>query len=168
MIKINLQTSKELRELINTNKSIAIDCLILNDEKKVFAQKRTAERLKFPNCWDLPGGSLENGENAIDCIHRELKEELDFELTEVVKVLFVHEFELPINMRKDDENYQFRMIQVAVKVKNYTNPVIEAGKVSGYKWFGLEDLELLMEGRQDKADTYIQDAVKRVLIQNDC
>jgi 8-oxo-dGTP diphosphatase len=163
MIKISTKVIEDLHDLIQTEKSIAIDCLIINQDGKVFGQKRSSDRKKFPNCWDLPGGSLEKGETAIDCIQRELKEELDFELTEITKVTHVHEFELPIEMRKDDENYQFRIIQVVVKVKDYSNPVLEAGKVVGYEWFGKDNLDTLMEGREGKADTYIKDAVSRVL-----
>lgn len=153
----------ELENLIKTNKSIGIDCLILNEEGNVFAQKRSSNRKKYPNCWDLPGGTLEKNETAIECIARELKEELDFELEKVVEIVHIHEFDLPKNMRNEDENYQFRIIQVIVKVKDYTKPVLEAGKVTTYDWFGIHNLDRLMEGREDMSDTYIYDAVSRVI-----
>ena len=36
--------------------------------------------IPFPNCWDLPGGHVETGETPLECIQREMREELEFEL----------------------------------------------------------------------------------------
>jgi 8-oxo-dGTP diphosphatase len=40
--------------------------------------------IPYPNMWDLPGGHLEEGETPEQAIRREMKEELDFDLGEIV------------------------------------------------------------------------------------
>lgn len=36
--------------------------------------------IPYPNCWDLPGGHIENDETPEACIIREMKEEIDLDL----------------------------------------------------------------------------------------
>ena len=163
---INQKLSKILKESLATGRQIFVDCLILNQSGEVFAQKRSADRRKFPNCWDLPGGGLESGENIWECVKRELLEELQFELTEIVDVIDVLDFELPIEMREDAENYEQRVIQIVVKVLDYSKPILEQGKAVNYKWINLKNQEILLEGRSnpdEMADRYTFDTVQKGL-----
>jgi len=48
---------------------------IIKKEDKILALKRPTDAYSRPNCWDLPGGNLEYGENATECITREIGEE---------------------------------------------------------------------------------------------
>ena len=45
--------------------------LILRDNKK---------NIPFPNCWDAPGGHVDTGETPLECIVREMKEEIGYQL----------------------------------------------------------------------------------------
>jgi len=60
--------------------------LILNDQDKVLLLKRAID----PSCgkWDIPGGFLEESEDPIDCLRREVREELgaECEAGEIVAV----------------------------------------------------------------------------------
>lgn len=162
---VNQKLNKLLKESLVTGRAIFVDCLIINDKGEVFAQKRTPDRRKFPKCWDLPGGGLEDGETIFDCVKRELKEELDFELNQIIDIVHVQDFDLPVEMRSENENYQQRVIQVIITVKDYSNPILEAGKSDRYDWFDSSKLEILMEGRDGatEADRYTQTTVKRGL-----
>ena len=42
--------------------------------------------MSLPLKWEFPGGKIEEGENVIECIKREIKEEINIEI-EVVKQL---------------------------------------------------------------------------------
>ena len=146
---ISQKLNKILKESVLTGRKIFVNCLILNKENQVFAQKRTENRLKFPKCWDLPGGGLETGESIFDCAKRELMEELKFELTEIIDIVDVLDFELPIEMRDNLENFSQRVIQIIVKVADYSNPVLEQGKADKYLWIDNENKEILLEGRKN-------------------
>ena len=45
--------------------------LLLRDNKK---------NIPFPNCWDALGGHVDPGETPLECIVREMKEEIDYQL----------------------------------------------------------------------------------------
>ena len=49
---------------------------ILYDGKRVLLGKRANHRARFPGVWDIFGGHVEPGEEPLDAIKRELREEL--------------------------------------------------------------------------------------------
>ena len=50
---------------------------IINDNKELLLQKRSANKKSHPNCWDISGaGHIRAGENVLDGAIRELREEL--------------------------------------------------------------------------------------------
>ncbi|MEM1312168.1 MAG: NUDIX hydrolase [Patescibacteria group bacterium] len=163
--KISQRLDELLEEGLNTGRSLFVDCLILNSRGQVFAQKRSSDRLKFPNCWDLPGGGIEKGESIQVAAQRELLEELNFELESIVTILDVFDFDLPKSMQKPGENYQFRVFQLLVKVIDYSKPILEVGKAVKYDWFDESNIETLMEGRSKEVadDRYLVDTVRKAL-----
>jgi len=59
----------------------AVYLIIKNDEGKVLLQRRQGTKL-WPGFLALPAGHIDEGENAIDAVIREAKEELDIEICE--------------------------------------------------------------------------------------
>lgn len=59
----------------------AIYMIIKNDEGKILLQRRQGTKL-WPGYLALPAGHIDKGENAVDALIREAKEELDIEITE--------------------------------------------------------------------------------------
>jgi 2-haloacid dehalogenase len=51
-------------------------CAILLREGKIFLGKRAVHRRAYPNCWDVIGGKVEDGEAVDIALSRELREEL--------------------------------------------------------------------------------------------
>ena len=64
---------------------INVTCaIILKDEKILVAQRN--EKMKLPLKWEFPGGKLEINEDEIDCINREIKEEINIEIEVLMKL----------------------------------------------------------------------------------
>ena len=52
--------------------------IILKDNKVLIAQRSPDDKLA--NKWEFPGGKIEHGESPQECLKREIREELDFEI----------------------------------------------------------------------------------------
>jgi 8-oxo-dGTP diphosphatase len=55
-----------------------VTAAILVDDGRVLITKRKSTD-RFPNKWEFPGGTIEDGETPEKCLQRELKEELDID-----------------------------------------------------------------------------------------
>ena len=67
------------------SKIINVTCaIILKDEKILVAQR--SEKMKLPLKWEFPGGKLELNESEIDCIKREIKEEININIEVLQKL----------------------------------------------------------------------------------
>lgn len=60
-------------------KIINVTCAIVIKDKKILVTQRS-EKMKLPLKWEFPGGKVEENENEIECIKREIKEEIDIEI----------------------------------------------------------------------------------------
>lgn len=56
------------------------DVWIINSEKKILIQKRSPNKKNEPNVWAMTGGSVIVGENSLETIVREAKEELNINI----------------------------------------------------------------------------------------
>ena len=59
---------------------IRVTCAIIVFEGKVFAARRNA-MARHGLKWEFPGGKVESGESDRECLERELREELNFQVT---------------------------------------------------------------------------------------
>lgn len=55
-----------------------VAAIICNDNKYFATQRGYGE---FKDWWEFPGGKIEQGETPEEALHREIKEELDIEIT---------------------------------------------------------------------------------------
>ncbi|QXP80188.1 MULTISPECIES: (deoxy)nucleoside triphosphate pyrophosphohydrolase [Winogradskyella] len=60
-------------------KTISVTCAIIQFNDKVLAVQRS-ETMKLPLKWEFAGGKIEVGETEIDCIKREIFEELNIKI----------------------------------------------------------------------------------------
>jgi 8-oxo-dGTP diphosphatase len=66
-------------------KTIQVTCAIIKFDDKILAVQRS-ESMKLPLKWEFAGGKIEAGESEIDCIKREIFEELNIHI-EILKRL---------------------------------------------------------------------------------
>jgi 8-oxo-dGTP diphosphatase len=60
-------------------KTISVTCAIIQFDDKILAVQRS-ETMKLPLKWEFAGGKIESGESEIDCIKREILEELNIHI----------------------------------------------------------------------------------------
>ncbi|WP_418638533.1 (deoxy)nucleoside triphosphate pyrophosphohydrolase [Winogradskyella sp.] len=60
-------------------KIIPVTCAIIQFNNKILAVQR-GETMKLPMKWEFAGGKIEAGESEIDCIKREIFEELNIHI----------------------------------------------------------------------------------------
>jgi len=60
-------------------KRIKVVCAMISMNNRLLVVQRS-ESMSLPLKWELPGGKLERNESELDCILREIKEELDIEI----------------------------------------------------------------------------------------
>ncbi|GEC79394.1 (deoxy)nucleoside triphosphate pyrophosphohydrolase [Flavobacterium aquatile] len=58
---------------------INVTCAIIVIDSKILVTQRSA-KMKLPLKWEFPGGKLEVDESEVDCVMREVKEELNIEI----------------------------------------------------------------------------------------
>lgn len=74
-----------MKSFYSKNIMLNVTCAIILIHNKILVTQRS-ERMKLPLKWEFPGGKLEEGESEIECVKREIKEEINLDI-EIVKKL---------------------------------------------------------------------------------
>ncbi len=70
-----VKTKQEVYEMGDYHRSVHV--WIINDEKQILVQKRHPKKETYPNLWAISvAGHVRSGEESVDAVKRELKEEL--------------------------------------------------------------------------------------------
>ena len=64
---------------------IRVTCAIIEINSQLLVVQRS-EEMRLPLKWEFPGGKIEPGESAEECIKREIQEELNIEIELVSKL----------------------------------------------------------------------------------
>lgn len=109
---------------------VDVTCAIIINDNKILVTQRS-EKMKLPLKWEFPGGKLENGESEIECIVREIKEELN------IKIIVIEKMSSSIF---DYGNFQINLIPF---IANYYSGEIKLLEHKEYKWVDKNEMTLL-------------------------
>jgi len=128
----------------HTRFTVTAGAVIFNDQKQVLLLKH---RFRAGSGWGLPGGFLEQGEQPIEALRRELREEIGLELADV-EVFAARSFKKPKQM---EILFRARGNTSAANVKPLTMEVERA------EWFSIDSLP---EGLPRDQRVYVERAAQ--------
>ena len=125
----------------HTRFTVTAGAVIFNDKGEVLLLKH---RFRAGSGWGLPGGFMEKGEQPIDALRRELREEIGLELDDV-KVFAARSFKKP------------KQVEVLFRARANAQVQSRTVEVERAEWFALDALP---EGLPRDQRVYIERAAK--------
>ncbi|MEU7903929.1 NUDIX domain-containing protein [Actinoplanes sp. NPDC049118] len=116
--------------------------LVVDDDGRIFFQRRSAQRKLFPNAWDIVGGHLEPGETVGDALQREILEETGWRLSVVLGQVGEYAYTGEDGLVRHETDFLVRVDG------DLARPRLEAGKHTEYRWLGPDDLAVLDESAE--------------------
>lgn len=117
----------------------AVYAFIIDQNKNVLLQKRSANKKLWPNMWDVTvGGHVEAGEFGRQALIREVKEELGISINDNdIKYLVGS---TSVNIKGDIINKHYNECYIIIKKIEVTDIKLPKEEVSEVKYFSKEEL----------------------------
>ena len=125
----------------HTRFTVTAGAVIFNDKREVLLLKH---RFRAGSGWGLPGGFMEQGEQPIDTLRRELREEIGLEVDDV-NVFAARSFKKP------------KQVEVLFRARSNAEVKALTMEVERAEWFALDSLP---EGLPRDQRVYIERAAK--------
>jgi mutator protein MutT len=123
----------------NNKNETGVVFVLLNDNSEILMQLRDENSPKYPNTWVFPGGKKDDGEEYIDTVIREVKEEYcitlkkeDCELATIYNI----------------ENFVYNNHVYVCHIKGNDIPEINEGATA--KWMKIGEIRALKLGYQQE------------------
>ena len=127
--------------LAHTRFTVTAGAVIFNDKREVLLLKH---RFRAGSGWGLPGGFMEHGEQPIDALRRELREEIGLELDDV-EIFAARSFKKP------------KQVEVLFRARANAEVKTQTIEVERAEWFALDALP---DGLPRDQRVYIERAAK--------
>ncbi|MFE0422143.1 NUDIX hydrolase [Streptomyces sp. NPDC058953] len=135
-----------------TEPRLVVGALIRDRNDRIFVQRRSAGRRLFPECWDVVGGAVEEGESLLGALHREIAEETGWRLRRVLARV-AHEQWTANGLRHIESDY-------VVEVDgDLSSPELEQDKHTEFAWIAAEEVSLLDQNAHRGGGAFIKDIV---------
>lgn len=136
---------------------------IMNESGKMLLQKRAESKKQNPNKWALTAGHVDAGEEPIDTMIREIQEELgiNIEKEKISKILV--EKQKSFSAESNTINARFTehyFTIVSYKISDYK---IQLSELSEVKYFSLEEIEKIIENKDENYVFSTKEYMKKVL-----
>ena len=115
--------------------------LIVDDDDRLFFQRRSPHRRLFPNCWDVVGGHLESGEDVEAALRREVTEETGWTVSHLLGPVGEYRYVGDDGLARIEYDWLVRV------EGDLARPRLEVGKHTEFRWLAEEDVALLDEHR---------------------
>jgi mutator protein MutT len=125
----------------HTRFTVTAGAVIFNDKGEVLLLKH---RFRAGSGWGLPGGFMEKGEQPIDALRRELREEIDLKL-EDVELFATRSFKKP------------KQVEVLFRARANAQVKSQTVEVERAEWFSIDALP---QGLPRDQRVYIERAAK--------
>lgn len=121
-------------------RSLVVGALIHDSAGRIYLQRRTLTRALFPGSWDLVGGHAEDGEDVRTALHREVREETGWLLTDLGPVVEVIDWEEGGVARREVD-------LLASVAGDLAHPALERDKHSEGRWVTRSEAQTLADER---------------------
>ena len=115
--------------------------MIVDDDGRVFIQRRSASRRLFPDTWDIVGGHVEPGETIEEALHREVHEETGWRVSIVLGTIGDHSYVGEDGLTRLETDFLIRVDG------DLSRPRLEEGKHTEFRWIGRDEIDILDENR---------------------
>jgi len=130
-------------EKLNMKKNISAGGVILNSENKILVVEQKH------NCWSLPKGHVEEGEDLLTAAKREIYEESGIRNLEMVKPLGNYE-RFRIGLGGEDDQTEKKEIHMFLFRTNETDLQPQDADNPSARWVRKEEVANLLTHRKDK------------------
>ncbi|NBE82210.1 NUDIX hydrolase [Micromonospora rubida] len=115
--------------------------LIVDDDGRLFIQRRSPQRVLFPDTWDIVGGHLEPGEGVEDALRREVTEETGWTVSHILGPVGEYRWTGADGLDRIESDFLVRIDG------DLGSPRLEVGKHTEFRWLAERDVALLDEHR---------------------
>lgn len=133
-------------------KRIITACAIIykktDDEYKILLTKRSFNSSFLPGCYEIPGGHIESGEEILDGLKREIREELNLNI-KIGKL-----FDSFTYQNKGEEVIEY--IYLATTTSPLTDIRIQEDEVDSYLWVKQIEINTIVASNKNPNDPEIK------------
>jgi 8-oxo-dGTP diphosphatase len=115
--------------------------LIVDDDGRIFFQRRSPQRKLFPDTWDIVGGHLEPGEEIDDALYREVSEETGWAISHVLGLVGEYAYTGNDGLARVESDFLVRV------EGDLSRPRLEVGKHTEFRWLSEREVSVLDEHR---------------------
>jgi 8-oxo-dGTP diphosphatase len=115
--------------------------VVVDDDGRVFIQRRSPTRKLFPDTWDIVGGHLEPGESVDDALRREVEEETGWRVSIVLGTIGELRYFGNDGLERLETDFLIRVDG------DLSRPRLEVGKHTAYKWITRDEIAVLDENK---------------------
>lgn len=119
---------------------LVVEAVIINFKGEILLNKRSKFKNKYPGMWECTGGSCIKGENSLQAILREIREELGIIFNESDAIFY--------KTLRNDNSKDFKDIWLFRKNLEIKNLSYTDGEVVDSKWVNIDEFEKIINNKE--------------------